>query len=81
MGFTKMNNDIWSVRDKPLNTGKTIELAVLRRPFPPKKSMFFFINNRLKRAWQLLVLHYEKANEYTAYVIKEVRYEDAIQNH
>lgn len=77
-----MNNDIWSPREEPLRQGEYIVLKT--RPdfrVPAKKTMHYFINMRLQRAWALLITNNDyPLGEFTAYVVNEVRYEYAIQN-
>lgn len=76
-----MNNDIWSPREEPLQPGKSVQLKVFHRPMPRIWIQFYFINNRLKRAWMLMVTAPDLGGKrFRAKILKEARYEDALSN-
>ncbi len=75
-----MNNDIWSPREEPLQPGKSVQLKTFHRPMPRRGLVIFFINNRLGRAWMLRVSDPMGGKRFRAKIVREVRYEDALQN-
>ena len=76
-----MNNDIWSVREEPLEIGWSITLCTLEGYTRPKPYVqFLFINPLLKRAWKMRTQFLRDGNLFAARPIEEVRYEDVISN-
>jgi len=76
-----MNNDVWSPRKEPLKPSKSIQLKTFHKPMPRSWSQFYFINNRLRRAWLLMVSTPDLGGKrFRAKIIEEVRYEDALSN-
>ena len=77
-----MNNDVLSIRNEPLEIGWAIKLGILDGYAHPKPhAQFLFINNRLKRAWEMRTEHLAGGKFFSARPIKEVRYEDVISNY
>jgi len=77
-----MNNDIWSVREEPLEVGKSLQLKNRIRPMLAEGSYILFINSRLKRAWGLKVTTRDiGGHKFRVKILHELRYAHVVSNY